>query len=234
MSTLASVQLTGLYSALPAAGIAGRMYYCTDSSGAHQAEILRDNGTSWDILGYLSPTAGGGGGGGALTLISDQTLGSPAATITFPSIAGTYKQLQLIYEARSANAGNDNLYMQANADTSTNYLTSILYNLNATVTGQSSSSASANPPLANIANANVSTNVASSGQILIPNYSSTTFYKSATASGALINGGFSTNSGALLSNWLWVSTSAITQILLGLTSGANFATGSRFSLYGLG
>lgn len=63
MSTLASVVEYGLYSALPAAGIPGRIYYCSDSTGSHELEVLRDNGSSWDIMGYFSPTAGGGGGG---------------------------------------------------------------------------------------------------------------------------------------------------------------------------
>ncbi|AXF51526.1 hypothetical protein CONSTELLA_36 [Mycobacterium phage Constella] len=36
----------GLFSALPAAGAAGRLYFSTDTG-----TILRDNGTSWDVVG---------------------------------------------------------------------------------------------------------------------------------------------------------------------------------------
>ena len=75
MSTLASVQLTGLYSALPAAGIAGRMYYCTDSSGSHQAQVLQDNGSAWVTLGYLAPSAGGGGFVNPMTTTGDMIVG---------------------------------------------------------------------------------------------------------------------------------------------------------------
>jgi hypothetical protein len=74
MSTLASVVEYGLFSALPAAGITGRIYYCSDPSGSHEGEVLRDNGTSFDILGYF----GTSGGGGLINFADNET---PSGTV---------------------------------------------------------------------------------------------------------------------------------------------------------
>jgi hypothetical protein len=69
LSTLASVIERGLYSALPAASIPGRLYFASDTG-----HVYRDNGTSWDDV---TATSGSGlteniglvvdGGGSAIT-----------------------------------------------------------------------------------------------------------------------------------------------------------------------
>lgn len=47
MSTLGQVILKGLYSALPVAGLPGRLYFATDTN-----QLLRDSGTGWDSIMY--------------------------------------------------------------------------------------------------------------------------------------------------------------------------------------
>lgn len=46
MSTLSSVVQRGAYSAMPAAGVTGRLYFATDSTSS--GGWYRDNGTTWD------------------------------------------------------------------------------------------------------------------------------------------------------------------------------------------
>ena len=67
-----------------------------------------------------------GGGGGGLTLIQSQVLGSPAASVTFGAIPGTFTHLRPVFTARSSTAQeavNDKpiLYVQMNGDTAANY-----------------------------------------------------------------------------------------------------------------
>lgn len=60
MASPASIILPpGLHSARPAASIAGRLYYETDTN-----TMFRDNGTSWD---NVEAASGGGGGGGTFS-----------------------------------------------------------------------------------------------------------------------------------------------------------------------
>lgn len=76
MSTLASVIQRGLYSALPSAGIAGRLYFCSDSSGTYKGAIYYDDGTNWD-----GPY--GGGGGSSTTFEVNGTALSSSTTVNF-------------------------------------------------------------------------------------------------------------------------------------------------------
>lgn len=53
MTTLSAVIDLGTYSAIPAAGIAGRLYFATDTRHSY-----RDNGATWDdVTPSLLPTA---------------------------------------------------------------------------------------------------------------------------------------------------------------------------------
>lgn len=79
MSTLASVILEGVASALPSAGIPGRLYFATDTD-----VVYRDNGTA-----FVAVNTGGGGGGGSTPFSTPPTTGlaSPngGTTYTLPS-----------------------------------------------------------------------------------------------------------------------------------------------------
>ena len=77
MATLVSVIMRGLHSALPSAGIAGRLYFCSDSSGTYEGAIYYDDGTNWD-----GPYGGSGGGGGASFEVNGTPLSS-ATTVNF-------------------------------------------------------------------------------------------------------------------------------------------------------
>lgn len=61
-------------------------------------------------------------------LIQEQVLGSAAATVTFSSIPGTYKDLVLeIIATTVSGSGGPSPYLQFNNDTATNYSQTSLY-----------------------------------------------------------------------------------------------------------
>lgn len=77
MSTvpLASVLIEGLYSSLPAAGSAGRMFYATDTKKHYY-----DNGTSWDdVTAVPAAFTGDTGSGGAAGAVPAPAAGDAAA-----------------------------------------------------------------------------------------------------------------------------------------------------------
>ncbi|MHB1673765.1 MAG: DUF2961 domain-containing protein [Acidobacteriaceae bacterium] len=93
MSTLASVILKGVYSAIPAASIPGRLYFATDTN-----VVYRDNGTTWDEVvapAMTNPmtTAGDvivGGAAGAPTRLA----AGAAATVLTSNGAGVAPSYQ--------------------------------------------------------------------------------------------------------------------------------------------
>jgi hypothetical protein len=76
-----SINLSGLLSARPAAGVAGRVYYATDTFASY-----RDNGTTWDTLGSA------GGGGGALVLLDSKTAANSASLDFTTAITSAYDE----------------------------------------------------------------------------------------------------------------------------------------------
>jgi len=168
-----------------------------------------------------------------MVLISDQLLGSPAANFTFSSIPGTYKHLKLIIDGRSStSATSDTAFIQANADTTNNYAVQTLYGSNAVVTAVQALSATAD--VVDLPAATSLANESGVAECTFVNYAGTTFFKRAMVdNGLVIGASVSGNMFALYKVWRWGSTSAITSLVIGLGSGANFITGSRATLYGI-
>lgn len=152
--------------------------------------------------------------------IATTTLGSDSASITFSSITGTYTDLILIDNARTATGGGDSeLQLQFNSDTGSNYSTTYLY-------GDGSSAASSrasNQSSIWISRAN---ETAGLGITHIQNYSNSTTYKTVLSRG---------NSTSYVFAWvgLWRSTNAITSMVIKRSGGLNLKAGSTFTLYGI-
>jgi hypothetical protein len=160
--------------------------------------------------------------GNTFEAIATQTLGSAAASVTFSSIPSTYTDLVLIITPQSS-SGTTSVDIQFNGDTGTNYSLTFLY-------GDGTSAASGRA--SNNAVANGGTAVATANTLLIntvqiQNYSNTTTYKS------LLTRANNTVGNVLTSISMWRNTAAINSVLLKLATGANFTTGSTFSLYGV-
>jgi len=184
-------------------------------------------------LWFNSFSAGGGGAAADYELISTTVLGSSAASVTFSGLgtsAAAYKHLQLRVVARSDNATvYEEMYIQANGDTGSNYVRHSLQG-----NGSAVSSNALTPPT-NMEVGSILGNSAASGAfgvavIDILDFANTSKNKTfRSISGRNATGQDNIN----LRSGLWMSTSAITSLTVNKIFGANFITGSRFSLYGL-
>jgi len=160
------------------------------------------------------------------TLISSNVLSSSAASVTFSSIPATYTDLVLRVSARGDNTGLL-LEMTLNSATST-YSNTLLLGDGATASStRNTGQAYLRAGYVNPSGSTAST--FSSGEIYIPNYTSTT-NKAMSSLGMTENNATT----AYIANYanLWQTSSAITSISLQVT-GQNFVSGSSFYLYGI-
>lgn len=186
----------------------------------------------------VDSTASGGGGGGALTLIDDQVLASAAANITFSSIAGTYTDLLLMLQLRSDRAGEPNddvvIYVgNGSVDSGSNYRQNLNYQ--GASNGSVRSAARAGWRLTvGAAGAAADSGVRGIAEVKILDYASTGQWRSATGRGSVYN------TSSLYWEWRlgigdWKNdTDAIDIIQIVSANSADWASGSRAVLYGLG
>jgi hypothetical protein len=168
----------------------------------------------------------------ARRLISSQTLGRAAATVTFSGISSGYRDLILRSSTRGSQVNaNTNMYIQFNNDTSTLY--SWTY-LDATGTSASSGQISGDNQLrANKTTAdNATANTFSSYELYLPSYtvsqSKPILTMNAQENNTTANGDWYVDARANL----YRSNTAISSVTFSLASG-NFMIGSSFYLYGL-
>lgn len=154
-------------------------------------------------------------------LISEQVLGSAAASVTFSSIPGTYKDLVLEIIGQLAPSASGSIAIRYNGDTTTNYSQTYLYgNGTAASSGRSSNVTYAYG--GDVGDTQISTNF-----IHIMSYANTTTYKTALCRGA------KADSGTNATVTLWRSTAAITTVLVANSTTNNFLSGSVFRLWGI-
>jgi len=162
---------------------------------------------------------------GSYYLIERVTVGSGgSSTITFNSIASTYKHLQVRYVSRNTTA-LDSFLIRFNSDTGSTYARHKLSGDGATA------SAGATTATTYMASADYPTGTSTfgAGVIDVLDYANTNKYKTMR-----VLAGYDANRSGLIdfrSN-LWQSTSAVTRI--DITSNSNsFAQYSSFALYGI-
>lgn len=166
----------------------------------------------------------------AVTKIAEVTVGAGGtATVSFTSIPGTYKHLEIHYIAQSEASGAQALSMRFNGDTGNNYHWQyVLGNTTAasaaTATGQSSMR------VGSTAGSGAPSGAFSNGSIIIPDYTNTVTQKAFHS-----HGGRRDTTSAMTSEhdtgWWDTANAAITQIDLFVASG-DIAENSRFTLYG--
>jgi len=170
-------------------------------------------------------------------LISQTTLGSPAASYTFSSIPSTYKSLQLRMTLRDSSSGTSTGYMalRFNGDTSSTYAYHQLYNSFGSVSENGAASQTFIQVQGGNMAGNATANVFAPSITDIVDYASTSKYKTLKSfAGGDTNGG-SGYAEIGFSSGLWQSTAAINSITVyvGSPSGYNINTGSTLSLYGV-
>jgi hypothetical protein len=154
--------------------------------------------------------------------LATTTLGSAAASITFSTISGAYTDLVLVFFTPS-NSINDDMYLQYNSDTGSNYSNTILRGNGTTA----SSTRTSNTTGARFSDQSSPTTTTSNTAIInIMNYANTTTYKTN------ISRSNNASTGVDAMATLWRNTAAITSIKVYPASG-NMATGTIATLYGI-
>ena len=162
---------------------------------------------------------------GAYDSIATTTVGSGgSSSITFSSIPATYTHLQIRGIANKA-SGSDNTVIQLNGDTAANYATHYLYGDGATA----SAGAATSNTFVYVDVLTVSATSFSASITDILDYANTSKYKTTRSlAGQDLNG-----SGTIwLASGLWMSSNAVTSIVLKPTAG-NFSQYTQFALYGI-
>lgn len=175
---------------------------------------------------------GGGAPAGSYELIETTVLGSAASSVTFSSIASTYKHLQLRIVARSSRSSSiDNIGIRLNSDSGTNYATHTLEG-----TGSSVSSGARTGDTATgrykIPGNTAPANAFGASVIDILDYASTS-KNTTTRHFAGMHETSASQYQIILSSGLWLNTAAVSSIYLYNLNAGDFVTGSRFSLYGI-
>jgi hypothetical protein len=188
------------------------------------------------ILGIMASSTSGANLVGDYQSISTVTVGSGgAADITFSSIPATYTHLQIRGIARGSRAtyGNDNLNIQFNSDTGSNYSWHKLQG------DGSSASAGGNATQTQMTSNALAGSGAPSGDFSahildILDYANTSKYKTLRGiDGVDINGTVAANGGVIeLHSGSWRNTAAITSVTL-IPGTANFIQYTSFALYGI-
>jgi hypothetical protein len=164
------------------------------------------------------------------TLISSNTLGSAAASVTFSSIPATYTDLVVRFSVRSNRASTfDNIETRLNSDSGTNYSNILLAGDGAAA----SSSLSSNGTIwgTQITNGDTSTsNTFSNSELYIPNYTSTS---SKPASVFSVQEDNSTTARIRVNAYLYRGSSAISSMVFTQSNGTSWLSGSSFYLYGI-
>jgi hypothetical protein len=167
--------------------------------------------------------------------LAKTVLTSTSSSIVFNSIVGTYTDLVLLCSIRENDGGGGrdafNVFLNTDTTSSTTGSNTRLYGYSsAAASGRTSSSYFSNTYDA--VGSGATSNTFSSVEFYIPNYAGST-NKAFSVTGVSENNS-STDALTGMNAMLWSNTAAITKITITPTAGiTNFASGSRFDLYGI-
>ena len=170
--------------------------------------------------------------GSTYTPIATTTLGSAQTSYTFSSISGSYTDLVLIVSGFGAVADGYSVLAQVgngSIDTGANYSTTRLSGDGSTASSGRASNANFMRLQSVTGQSTTSSNITNL-IINFMNYSNTTTYKTVLNRANQTSGSYP-GTEAIVN--LWRSTSAIDTIKVFPFTGASFATGSTFTLYGI-
>lgn len=173
---------------------------------------------------------------GVASVIGDQILNAPTATITFGSIPGTFKHLFLHMHSRTDKAsGYSDPRIRFNGDSAANYDDYHVEPSGTTPTFAVAEHIAGTGMLWNnvVATSGFPANVFTDGLLWFPHYAG-------AANNKMIHGHFAIKKDVTTGNvkvshvmGCWRSNVAVTQIVIIEDIGANYVSGSRFTLYGI-
>ena len=159
------------------------------------------------------------------TLIEAKTIGTAVGSVTFSSIPQTYTDIQVLFSVRTAVADTQEDFKMTINSTNTTYRR--LYG-----SGSGTGSLNGSDSLIGFAaGSTATTNTFSNTSVYIPNYASTTTYKSISADSVSEN-----NATAAYMEFvaaLYSSNTAVTSLTFSSASAANISVNSTFYLYGI-
>lgn len=153
--------------------------------------------------------------------IATQTLGSSSSSVTFSSIPATYTDLILIFNGTGTSGSANDMGLRLNGDTGTNYSNTLIYG-----TGSVAGSGR-HTGLTFLRGWYLSSTAQTNCIFNVMNYSNTTTFKTVIGRSNISNAEVDAAVG------LYRSTSAISSLSLTPQGGAQFTTGSVFTLYGI-
>jgi hypothetical protein len=154
------------------------------------------------------------------TPIATRTLASTTSQVDFTSIPSTYTDLIIVMSASGSSYVNS--VIRFNGDTSTNYSATRMY-------GNGSTATSARFNTETFSYIGDLTTTICTTIVQIQNYANTTTFKSFISRSSAASGGVDAWAGL----WRKSPIAAITNLSLISASGASFAVGSTFTLYGI-
>jgi len=178
-------------------------------------------------------------GGGAFESIASATGTGSSNEITFSSIVGTYKHLQIRAIARTTNTSTSagRLDIRFNGDTGSNYT---IHNLTGDPSSGTPVTAEGYASQTELeirgmgsAGGSMLSNTMAVHIIDIHDYSSTTRNKTMRAFSGIDDNDTNQMSRVGLHSGVWMNTSAITSITLRNPSGGSWSTQTQFALYGI-
>lgn len=164
------------------------------------------------------------------TPIASQTLSSATATVTFSGIPQTYTDLVLVMNLRDTASGTQTYpFVRFNGDSGTNY-SFTRFQGTGSIANSGRASNQNKLELTEAAGAGTAANVFSPTIVHLQNYANTTTNKTCLVRINNSESGGGVAVGALVG--LWRSTAAITEVTI--TGQTSLASGSSFTLYGIG
>jgi hypothetical protein len=196
--------------------------------GADGYALVADS-TQATGLKYAAMTGAAGSPVGLVQIAQIVTSGSQA-TVDFTSIGSGYTDLRVTWQARSNYVGAfEGMRLKMNNDgTSGNYTVGQYNNaMTTTLSAGTDAISSSGAGVGGVGGTTSPSNFGSFGEVVIPNYAGTTFYKGIST---LLRFDSASSGYNQTETWFWKSTAAITRLTFSVPT--SFVNGSTFTLYG--
>jgi|TARA_B110001454_G_scaffold64478_1_gene62607 hypothetical protein len=168
------------------------------------------------------------------TVIDHTELGAAAASYNVTSISASYDHLMLEVSARTDHSSIwDDHWLTINGDSGSNYSSTQLYAVSATVYSNRNTGATKIENLI-VGGTPLTADTFCTMELWVPNYANTTGFKQVLAQCAMADASATDATWKVAATGgLWDSTAAINQITLTPKSGGDYIQYSTFTLYGV-